>query len=358
MSSDHLIAELDRAVSLGSGERRVEMLRRVTNLFLTDADRFNDQQLDVFDDVLVRIIERVESNALEQLSTCLSDHDSAPIEAVRRRAFHKEIAVAGPVLKESNKVTDRDLVAIAQTRGLDHLLAISERQTISADVTDALLRRDDVRVTNALAGNAGAQFSDTGYGTLVKRADVDGGLAEQLGLRLDLPLQLLRQLLSRATDAVRERLLAIAAPEIRVQIDQVLGKLAEEFGQTRPDSAQYCAAEHYILTLNRNGKLTDSVVNRFAIENQTANIIVAIAVYCSVKSETIEPPMVSVRTEGLVVACKAAGLSWQTTLNILSNRFPGVAPSQSRAAFDSLSLAVAQRTIRFWAARTTARKTA
>lgn len=363
MSSDRLIAELESAVALGNSERRVEMLRRVTDLFLAGADRFNDQQLDVFDDVLVRIIERVEAKALEQLSTSLSGLNSAPSEAVRRLAYHKEISVAGPVLKGSNRITDRDLVDIAQTRGLDHLLAISERQTISADVTDALLRRDDVRVTNTLAGNAGAQFSDTGYDTLVKRADADGGLAELLGLRLDLPLQLLRQLLSRATDAVRERLIAIAPPEIRMQIDRVLSKLAEEFDQTKPDPTQYSAAEDYILALNRNGKLTDSAVNRFAIENQTANIIVAIAVFCAVKPDTIEPLMVNARTEGLVVACRAAGLSWQTTLMILRNRFPGIAPSQAqtdeaRAGFDSLSVSAAQRTIRFWAARATARKTA
>jgi uncharacterized protein (DUF2336 family) len=363
MSSDYVIAELESAVTFGTSARRVDMLRRVTDLFLVDADRFNDQQVGVFDDVLVRIIECVEAKALEQLSISLCGVDSAPIEAVRRLAFHKRIAVARPALKGSNRITDRDLVTIAQTRGLDHLLAISERKIISADVTDVLLRRDDVRITNALTGNAGAKFSDAGYDTLVKRADVDEGLAGELGLRPDLPLQLLSRLLSRATDAARERMIAIAPPEIRMQIDRVLGKLTEEFGRTRPDATQYDAAEDHILALNRNGKLTDSTVNRFAIENQTANIIVAIAVSCSVRPDTIEPLMVNARTEGLVVACRAADLSWNTTLMILRNRFPGITPSQpqtdeARNVFDSLSLSAAQLTIRFWAARTTARRTA
>jgi hypothetical protein len=73
--------------------------------------------------------------------------------------------------------------------------------------------------------------------------------------------------------------------------------------------------------------------------------------------------MLSARTEGLVVACKAAGLSWQTAQMILRNRFPGIAPSRAQvdeaaAGFDSLTVSAAQRTIRFWAAQTTARKTA
>lgn len=347
----------------GSSERRVAMLRRVTDLFLSDADHLNEQQLGVFDEVLVRLIERVETKALEQLSTSLSTVDGAPIEAVRRLAFHAEISVAGPVLKGSSRIDDHDLMAVARTRGQEHLLAISERKTVSADVTDALLQRGDARVTNSLAGNGGARFSASGYDTMVKRAEADEGLAEALGLRLDLPLQLLRQLLSRATDAVHARLLAMGGPEHRERIDVVLGKLAEAFGRIKPDTTQYSEAEAFVLALNRNGKLTDAAVNRLAIECQTARIIVAIAVCCAVKPDTIEPLMVSTRTEGLVVACRAAGLSWQTAHMILRNRFPGISPSRTQideaaAAFDSLSMAAAQRTIRFWAARAAARRTA
>jgi iron(III) transport system permease protein len=55
-------------------------------------------------------------------------------------------------------------------------------------------------VCHALAGNSGAQFSEVGFAALVKKSDGDESLAERLGLRLDIPFQLLRQLLARATD--------------------------------------------------------------------------------------------------------------------------------------------------------------
>ena len=54
-----LISELDKAVNGRSPHRRAEILRKVTALFLSDADRFSEDQLGVFDDVLVRLIERV-----------------------------------------------------------------------------------------------------------------------------------------------------------------------------------------------------------------------------------------------------------------------------------------------------------
>ena len=59
-----LIAELEEAVRSGSAEKRVETLRRITDLFLGEADRLNDAQVGVFDDVLGALIRRIETKAL------------------------------------------------------------------------------------------------------------------------------------------------------------------------------------------------------------------------------------------------------------------------------------------------------
>jgi hypothetical protein len=51
-AQDSLIDELEAAMKSGSSENRVTTLRRITDLFLHDADRLNDDQIRVFDDVL------------------------------------------------------------------------------------------------------------------------------------------------------------------------------------------------------------------------------------------------------------------------------------------------------------------
>jgi hypothetical protein len=51
-ASHSLIAELEDAIESGSKDKRVDTLRRITDLFVSGADRLNDQQIDVFDDVL------------------------------------------------------------------------------------------------------------------------------------------------------------------------------------------------------------------------------------------------------------------------------------------------------------------
>jgi hypothetical protein len=66
-----LLDELELAIQGGSAEKRLQTLRRVTDLFLGGADRFSDEPIGVFDDVLVHLINRIEAKALIELSARL-----------------------------------------------------------------------------------------------------------------------------------------------------------------------------------------------------------------------------------------------------------------------------------------------
>src|ERR1700693_1836111 len=198
---DHsIIAELEDAVKSGSSQKRVETLRRVTDLFLHDGERLSEDQVKVFDHGLCVLIARVESRARAELSTRLAPIDYAPFEVIQHLARDEEIAVAGSVLTKSSRLRTSDLVEIASTRGQDHPLPISSRTNLPEAVTDVIVDRGERKVIRKLANNASARFSDTGYSKIVARLEADAQLVEILGLRVDLPLKLLRDLLKRATD--------------------------------------------------------------------------------------------------------------------------------------------------------------
>ena len=80
--SNSLIIELEEAVHSHSAERRVETLRRVTDLFLGEAERLSDEQIGLFDDVLGKLIHRIETRALAELSSRLAPIDNAPIDVI------------------------------------------------------------------------------------------------------------------------------------------------------------------------------------------------------------------------------------------------------------------------------------
>jgi uncharacterized protein (DUF2336 family) len=353
-ASPDLFTELDSAVDR-LPRRDAQILRQVTDLFLSNVDRLRESQVGAFDGLLVPLIGRIEARALVHLSEALSTIDRAPCETIRKLAFHDDPLVAAPVLKNSNRLSENDLVEIAKTRSQQHLLAICGRETLNEALTDALMRLGDVSVSNALARNAGARFSECGYATLVGRAERDESLAEKLGLRLDIPSNLLRELLARATDIVRARFLTAPRPVMK-KVQGSSSGLAEQIGV----KIDYTQAQSQVVALSRSGKLNDPTVNRFAVRGEYIHVVAALSLLTDVKIEAIEPLIESDRLYGLIVACKAARLNWSTTRMIINNR-PHCPPAtqreydQGQAVFETLLLSVSQWTIRFGADRIAAK---
>ncbi|MES1155927.1 MAG: DUF2336 domain-containing protein, partial [Pseudorhodoplanes sp.] len=138
-----IIPELEEAVQHGSPERRGDILERVTTLFLEGASRFNEEHIHLFDDVFSKLIEEIETKARAELSRRLAPVANAPREVVRRLARDDDIAVAGPVLAQSLRLADEDLLDIAGSKGQGHLFAISGRNGLGESITDILVDRGD-----------------------------------------------------------------------------------------------------------------------------------------------------------------------------------------------------------------------
>jgi uncharacterized protein (DUF2336 family) len=356
-----LISELEDAIQSGSKDKRVDSLRRITDLFVADADRLNDQQIEVFDDVLCHLIKRIEGKALEELSRRLAPINQAPSDVVRRLARNDDIAVAAPILTQSTRLTDSDLIEIANTKPQGHLLAISGRSQIGAPVTDVLLHRGDRDVFHKLAGNSGASFSENGFATLVKHSERDEQLAEKVGLRLDLPLRLFRELLLRATEAVRSRLMALAGPDSREQIQRVLAAIAEDAQHEAGFQNQhdYAAAQAHALAMRAAGELDEAAIFEFAKTGHYADLVAALALLCGSPLPLIESLLQNGSREAILVPCKATGLQWPTVRMIMACRSVGSAASEhdldsARTDYFKLSQTNAQRVLRFWQVRQTA----
>jgi len=345
-----IIAELEDAVRGGSSARRVETLRQVTDLFLNDGERLSDDQVKVFDDVLCLLIARVETRAKAELSKRLAPLDYAPFEVIQHLAWDDEIEVAGSVLANSSRLGTEVLVEIASSKGQDHLLAISGRPNLPAAVTDVIVDRGEDQVIRRLANNAGAQFSEEGYSNIVARASADDELVEILGLRDDLPPSCMRDLLRRAKDAVRARLLAIAPPAIQEEIKQVLNTIARE---TASPGRSFGVAEEYVKLMKGLNELDDAAVYNFAESKKFDEVTVAIAVLNEMPIEMVARLMEGPRADLLLIPCRSARLNWPTVESILRKRpvMPSVNEQTLEIAerdYRKLSMETAQRTVRFW----------
>jgi uncharacterized protein (DUF2336 family) len=350
-ASAELLAEVDAAAKDGAPERRAHILRQIVALFLTGAGRLNRHQVCLFDDVLVRLIERVDLRVLAELSAMLADLVPVPEQTVRRLARHDSVDVAAPILLKCGALAEQDLIEIAGRRGQPYLLAISERRSLSETLTSVILRRAGKDASRALVKNAGARFSRKGYAMLLAAAERDDGLAEALALRSDLPDDALNELLASTTQTVRARLPKIAPAAMRQRLEVAIDKVEGRNAPRTTATADYFEALSMADALNRIGKLNDSTVNRFAIRGEHTNVIASLSLLSGATIESIAPLMDKPECEDLLIACRASRLNWQTAVAILNNRnAPMLSKRQlddAKEFFETLYLSTAQYATRF-----------
>ena len=354
-ASASLIPELEDIIQHGSLEKRAKMLKRIANLFVDGASQYNEEHVGLFDDVLCRLVVEIEAKARAEMSRTLAPVANSPPELMRTLARDDDIAVAGPVLVQSARLKEIDLVALARTKGQGHLFAIASRSGIGEAITDVLVRRGGTDVVHNVADNQTARLSEGGFSALVRRAEGDGDLAEKVGQRADIPPHLFRDLLVRATAVVQQRLLASAKPETQAEIQRVLDKISKEFDNSTP-ARDYSAAQETVLALHQAGKLGETELADFAKEKKFEETVAALSMLCGVPIETADRLMAGDRPDPVLILCKAAGYGWPTARAIIIAR-PTVKGTSNQALdaayanFEKLSPSTAQRVVRFWQVR-------
>ncbi len=349
-----IIAELEDAVTSGSAAKRVSTLRQVTDLFLRDGERLSEDQVRVFDDVLCHLVARVETRVKAELGGRLAPLEYAPTGVIEHLAWDDEIAVAGAVLAGSNRLSTTTLVEIAKAKGQDHLLAISGRASLPETVTDVIVDRGERKVIRRLAGNAGARFSEAGYGGMVAHAEADDELTELLGLRIDLPLKFLRDLLQRATEAVRARLAQIAPAELQEEIKRVLKTLADKARGEASPTRDFSRAEGVVRRMKGLNELNDAAVVTFAEAKRFDEVAASLAILNnSAPTEMMARLLEGLRTDLILIPCKSAGLDWATVEAILcrrpaKHRIDEITMKTAMKDYGKLSAQTAERTLRFW----------
>jgi uncharacterized protein (DUF2336 family) len=236
------------------------------------------------------------------------------------------------------------------------LLAISARWWLKEVVTDALLARRYPGVSRRIVGNPGARVSAGGFAVITAQAETNPDLAVEAGIRVDLPSELRRQLLSSATEAVRTQLLSRAPPhlfeEIRNAIATVEAGVDREMSRVR----DFTAARRFVAKLRENGEFDEAVLLGLARQKKYEETVAALAELSQSAIEVIRPLMQSLRDDGLLIACRAAGLGWETTSAVLECRYSTGSLrtdelAKAKTHFDRITADNARRLLTFWQVR-------
>jgi uncharacterized protein (DUF2336 family) len=351
-ASPKLLSEVEEAMASGSATRRGKIVRHITDLFIVGSAQCSEQEIELFDDVLIRLAVEIEVSARALLAVRLAPIENAPPRIIRALAFDDEIDVAGPVLEQSERLDEATLAENAREKSQEHLLAISRRRSLNESITDVLVERGDQQVVWSTAENRGAKFSDRGFAGLVRRSEGDDRLAACVGARREIPPHLFLALLAKASWSVRAKLEA-AHPGARGVVREVV---AEVTGRIRADaldgSSRVTVARIYIEALKRRGRLDDKKIEAIAKLGRFEEITTALAVMGELPQNFVEQAMKQERAEMILIIAKAIGLSWTAVKAILcaragSGAISGGEIAQYLASYERLKATTAQEIVRF-----------
>ncbi|HKO72350.1 MAG TPA: DUF2336 domain-containing protein [Bradyrhizobium sp.] len=309
------LQELEEAVTRGTPESRKRALWHTTDVMISG--RYSDDEIWTFGAVIGRLADEIEVAARAQLARQLARFDRAPVNIIHKLAFDDSIDVAGPVLRESERLEPYALVANACTKSQTHMLAIAERKSIDESVTDVLVTRGDQKVVSSVARNNGARLSDFGFLHMIKRAEGDSILAEQLGLREDIPRHIFQQLIAKASDDVKKRLERERPgmiDQIQSSVSDVAGELQSKFG---PVSRTYYVAKRVVTTQFQQGNLNENSISGYARAHRLEEVTIGLSLLCSLPGDVIERAVLDKNRETLLILAKALEFSWETTMSLL-----------------------------------------
>jgi uncharacterized protein (DUF2336 family) len=347
-----LLDKLQSTLAHGTVARRVETLRRVTDLFINGANDYSDEQVGLFDDVFQALIDHIETSAKMLLSNRLAPIDTAPPLTIRALAFDDVIEVAGPVLSRSTRLDDKTLIENARSKSQAHLMAISTRRNLSGAVTDVLVQRGNDQVLQSTVNNPGAEFTERGFTRLVDRAGGDDDLTASIGLQPSMPRHLYLKLLAKASQTVRQRLEA-ANPKQAAAVPTAVKEATRRARSATSAITQTAEIAHALIkSLHADGRLDESEVAAFAKAGKFDEANASIAALANVPVAIAENMMIESRTEGVMILAKVAGLSWPTVRTIIKMRdqLSGAEPadmSTCQDTYERLRPSTAQQVLRF-----------
>lgn len=256
------------------------------------------------------------------LSQALKDVAHAPPSVIKNLALDTELVVSGPVLEFSPVLSDADLVEIikaAPAKG--GLNAISRRQGVSEQVSDAIVDTDDRTAIGELLGNRSAQIREVTLDDLVERGAGVKLWHAPLAARPKLPSGAVEKLAHYVADNLLEALQdrddldakTMDAVKTAVHERLAVGSSSQIQGDNDSEESLEVTVVETPLSmakrLNENGKLDESLVINAMNAGDKAFVHATLSVLTGLPIKGVEKIFSEKSPKGVVAVVWKAGLS-------------------------------------------------
>lgn len=269
------------------------------------------------------------------LSETLKDIADAPAEVIHRLARDVELVVCAPVLEHSPVLTDEDLIEII-TSGpvLGALSAISRREGLSEDLTDAIYDADDVDAIGVMLGNKSAQIREDTLDLILDRARDIEPWHKPLVSRPKLSKKAVLRLAEFVADALLDTLALRsdlgdnAAEAVREEFSRRME--AAERSRTRDEGGP---PGERAKKLHGQGLLNDEAVREACQGGDDVFVKTALALKSGLSLALVSKIIDLASVKGVVAVCWKSELTMQTAV-LVQKRIAKVPPREVQGSVD------------------------
>lgn len=290
-----------------SSEKRRELLGHVTALFVAGAERYTDEEKTLFNGVMKRLVDFVEDGDKEALAEELCTVDQTPHDLVMQLA-NENIAIARYMLQYSHVLTYADLMHFAKTKGQGHLLAISKRDHLEARLTDVLLERGELPVHRSVAANPGAELSDWGTRFLIKIADTDEDLRENMLVRRDLTPAHFDKLIGQLPEPQGKKLRQLYKNNEKL-VEALFHEASQVVAASRLDRKKARINTKVDLRDIRDGRRDlNKVFTEYTLSSNLLDLSFLLADLSELEQKYVINVILRMEIDGIAIVCKALGI--------------------------------------------------
>lgn len=297
-----------------SRRNRGELAENICELCFSENANLTERELAHVFDILRALVGDVEMHVRRTLAEHLSERSDPPHELIIALA-NDTIEVAFPVLVKNKVLQDKDLLQLIVEHSQEHRLSITQRKSLSPEISEALVQTNDTIVIASLLRNDGAEFSPELLTRLVEDSRNVGAYREPLVRHQDLTPDLAKRMYAWVGDALRQYIISAYKLDPRDVEDAIASAMTEamqeyefDVGDQSHDVAalsqsQISRASGILISLLRGEEFRrfESQFGRFA----------------ALPPSAIRRVLYHSGVEGLAIACKALGFDSMTFSELL-----------------------------------------
>lgn len=339
----------------GSSEKRRELLRQITDVFLADPPDRSDRESQLFDEIVVAVASDLETQVRIELARKVAV-SNAPVQRTARRLAMDVIEVARPVIERSKSLTEADILDVIKEKSQDHMMAVTKRPDIGTNVSTALVEKGEDRVVASLLENRTARMNRQTYEKVAVRAEHNPVLHAPFVKNAHVPLDLLNNVYLKVENDLRREIMrkfhGVSPAELEEALEASRNHLSSAYGALPDD---YQKAKDHVADLDKRAALKPPVLVQLLRENKRTAFLVAFAQLVDIEFDLGRRLIDAKDLDALAMLCRGAGFDrglFVTICLLIAGDGTGIGKAeQFGQLYEQVPVAAAQRALRFWKVR-------